>query len=85
MAYVVFEASLVGIFSSFAKGTVETLHGPELSWLVYAVLCVAVAGVLGYFDISVSGKILGVFLISEVVLLSLLALGSCSPAAVPTV
>jgi amino acid transporter len=54
---------------------VETFHGPELSWLVYAVLCVAVAGVLGYFDISLSGKILGVFLVSEVVLLSLLALG----------
>ena len=75
MAYVVFEASLVGIFSSFAKGTVETFGGPELSWVVYAVVCIAVAGMLGYFDISVSGKILGVFLISEVVLLGLLALG----------
>jgi amino acid transporter len=75
LAYVVFEASLVGIFSSFAKVTVETMGGPELSWIVYGLLCIAVAGVLGYFDIAVSGKVLGVFLVSEVVLLGLLALG----------
>jgi amino acid transporter len=74
LAYVVFEASLIGIFASFAKTTVALYHGPSVSWIVYAVIGIVVIGVLGYFDISVSGKILGVFLVSEVIILSLLGL-----------
>ncbi len=74
LAYVVFEGSLIGIFSSFAKTTVELYGGPSVSWIWYAVLGIAVIAVLGYFDISVSGKVLGVFLISEVIILSLLGL-----------
>jgi amino acid transporter len=74
LAYVVFEASLIGIFSSFAKTTVELFHGPSLSWIVYATFGILVIAALGYFDISVSGKILGVFLVSEVIILGLLGL-----------
>jgi amino acid transporter len=74
LAYVVFEASLIGIFSSFAKTTVELFHGPSLSWIVYATFGILIIASLGYFDISVSGKILGVFLVSEIVILGLLGL-----------
>lgn len=74
-SYIVFEGSLVGIFSSFAKGTVESFGGPQLSWIVYALLCIVVVGLLGYFDISLSGKVLGIFLVTEVIVLSALALG----------
>jgi amino acid transporter len=74
LAYVVFEGSLIGIFSSFAKSTVELYGGPSLSWIWYAVLGIAIIAALGYFDISVSGKILGIFLVSEVIILSLLGL-----------
>jgi amino acid transporter len=74
LAYVVFEASLIGIFSSFAKTTVELFSGPDLSWIVYALVGVGVIALLGYFDISVSGKLLGIFLVSEVVILGVLGL-----------
>jgi len=73
LAYIVFESSLIGIFSSFFKTDVETFGGPKISWIVYALVGVAVIAGLGYFDISISGKVLGVFLIAEVVIL--LALG----------
>ncbi|MCW2887138.1 MAG: hypothetical protein QOE54_2106 [Streptosporangiaceae bacterium] len=74
LAYVVFEASLIGIFSSFAKTTVELFHGPSVSWIVYAVIGIVIIAALGYFDISVSGRLLAVFLVSEVLILGLLGL-----------
>jgi amino acid transporter len=76
MAYVVFEASLIGILSSFAKTTMETvLSGPTISWIWYALAGVAIIAVLGYFDISISGKILAVFLLTEIVLLLAVGFG----------
>jgi amino acid transporter len=75
MAYVVFEGSLIGIFSSFAKTTVETVaHGPHISWIWYALVGIAIIALLGYFDISISGRILGIFLITEVLVLLVLGL-----------
>lgn len=74
VAYIVFEASLIGIFASFAKNAVESFGGPKLSWIVYALVCIAVIGVLGYMNIALSGRILGVFLISEIAILSLLGI-----------
>ncbi|GAA5065781.1 amino acid transporter [Thermocatellispora tengchongensis] len=74
VAYIVFEASLIGIFASFAKTTVETFGGPELSWIVYALIGIAAIALLGYFDIEISGRVLAVFLITEIVILGLLSL-----------
>lgn len=70
MAYVVFEASLIGIFSSFAKTAVVDLGGPDVSWIVYGLIGIAVIALCGYFDISLSGKLLGGFLVLEVLILS---------------
>ncbi|WP_370086788.1 APC family permease [Streptacidiphilus sp. MAP12-16] len=72
LAYIVFESSLIGIFASFFKNDVETFGGPHLSWIVYAVAGIAIIAGLGYFDIEVSGKVLGVFLVSEVLILLLM-------------
>ena len=69
LAYVVFEGSLVGIFASFARGFVIQVGGPDLSWLWYALLCVVVVAVLGYYDVEISGRVLGIFLITEVLML----------------
>ena len=73
MAYVVFEGSLVGIFASFAKSTTEAFGGPTLSWIWYALVCIAIIAFLGYYDIEISGRILGVFLVTEVTLLTILS------------
>ena len=73
LAYIVFESSLVGIFASFFKVNVETFGGPHLSWIVYALFGIAVICALGHFDVQLSGRVLGVFLIAEVLILLLMS------------
>jgi amino acid transporter len=73
VAYVVFEGSLVGIFSYFASDALGQWFGWKVNWLVLAAVCIAVIAVLGYFDINVAAIVLGVFLVLEVVLLAALA------------
>lgn len=74
LAYVVFEASLVGIFSFFANSFFATHLGVDIPWLAFAFLMLAVNAMLTYFDINLTAKVLGAFLISEVIMLSLMAL-----------
>lgn len=73
LAYVVFEASLVGIFASFAKTAVSAQLNVDLPWIVYAAVMLAVIAVLSYFDLDIAAKLLGFFLVGEVLILSLLA------------
>jgi amino acid transporter len=74
VAYVVFEGSLVGIFSYFASDALGQWFGWEINWLVLAAVCIAVIGLFGYFDISFAAVLLGVFLVAEVMLLAALAI-----------
>jgi amino acid transporter len=74
VAYVVFEGSLIGIFSYFASDALDQWFGWQVNWLVLAVIGIAIVGLLGYFDISVAAVVLGVFLVGEVLLLGALAL-----------
>ncbi|RBY77257.1 amino acid permease [Geodermatophilus sp. TF02-6] len=74
VAYVVFEGSLIGIFSYFASDAIDQWFGWDVDWLVLAGVGILIVAVLGYFDISLAAIVLGVFLVAEVVLLSALAL-----------
>lgn len=69
LAYVVFEAALVGIFSFFAAGFAADHLGLDISWIWFAVLMLAVNAALTYFDINLTAKLLGAFLITEIVML----------------
>lgn len=73
MAYIVFEGSLIGIFSYFASDALNQWFGWTANWLVLAVICIAIIAFFGYFDISLAAVVLGVFLVAEVVLLTALA------------
>ncbi|MEV6349520.1 APC family permease [Actinoplanes sp. NPDC051851] len=73
MAYVVFEGSLIGIFSYFGNYALNDWFGWDVNWLVIAVVGIALIAVLGYFDISIAAAFLGFLLICEVVLLAALA------------
>lgn len=73
MAYIVFEASLVGIFSFFAQNFFAAHLGVHISWIVFAIFMLAVNALLTYFDINLTVKVLGVFLATEIVMLSLMA------------
>lgn len=74
LAYVVFEASLVGIFAFFAHNFFNTHLGLDISWIWFAVLMLLANTTLTYFDVNLAVKVLGTFLISEIVMLLLMAL-----------
>jgi len=74
MAYIVFEASLIGIFSFFFQNLFSSQFDMTVPWLVPALLMVALNAILTYFDVNLAAKVLGVFLVTEIVMLSLGAL-----------
>lgn len=74
LAYMVFEASLVGIFSFFANDLFHTFLQVDVPWVVFAVAMLATNAVLTYFDLNLAARVLGVFLVTEILMLSLLAL-----------
>lgn len=74
LAYMVFEASLVGIFSFFANDLFHTLFHVDVPWIVFALIMLATNAVLTYFDLNLAARVLGVFLVTEIFMLSLLAL-----------
>ncbi|WP_218010004.1 APC family permease [Actinomadura kijaniata] len=73
LAYVVFEASIVGVFAYFAHGTVNDLLGVEIPWILLALAMLALNAALTYFDINLTAKVLGLFLITEILMLGLMA------------
>ena len=73
MAYVVFEGSLIGIFSYFTNDALNRWFGVDVNWLLIAIVGIAVIGVFGYYDINIAAAFLGVTLVCEVILLLALA------------
>ncbi|MDN3293438.1 APC family permease [Streptomyces ficellus] len=69
LAYIVFEASIVGVFAYFTRTTVADQLGVDLPWILYAAGMLAVTAVLAYFDINLTAKALGVMLIAEIAVL----------------
>ena len=73
LAYIVFEASIIGIFASFAQTTFQSQLGLEVHWMVFAVFMLVLNAVLAYFDINFTAKVLAVLLITEISVLALMA------------
>ncbi|TFV55726.1 APC family permease [Mycobacterium sp. PS03-16] len=71
MAYVVFEASLIGIFSFFFQNFLSSQFGVTIHWVIPALLMLALNAILTYFDVNLTAKVLGVFLVTEIVMLGL--------------
>ncbi|HEY6576285.1 MAG TPA: amino acid permease, partial [Mycobacterium sp.] len=74
MAYVVFEGSLIGIFSFFFQNLMTSLFGVHVNWVLPALLMLVLNSVLAFYDINIAAKVLGVFLLTEIFMLSLGAL-----------
>lgn len=74
VAYVVFEASLIGIFGYFAETTIHTFGGPNISWVIYGLIGIVIVAILGYLAVQISGRVLAIFLITEVAILLILGL-----------
>ena len=74
MAYVVFEPSLIGIFSFFFQNLLSSQLGIHIHWIIPALLMLAANAILTYFDVNLTAKVLGVFLVTEIVMLGIGAL-----------
>jgi len=72
-AYVVFEPALIGIFSSFATGTLKDQTGVDIPWWAFAALMLAVNATGTWFGVSVAEKLLVVLLATEVTVLAAMA------------
>jgi len=73
MAYIVFEGSLIGIFSYFTNNALKTWFSVDVNWLLIAIVGILLVAAFGYYDISIAAALLGFFLVCEVVLLAVLA------------
>ncbi|KHN51889.1 APC family permease [Pectobacterium fontis] len=73
LTYIVFEAALVGIFAFFCEDLIHGLSGMHIHWIVFALGMLIANGVLSYFDISLTSKVLGCCLVLEIVILTVVA------------
>ena len=75
LSYSIFEASLTGLFAFFGNQFFNTYFGINIPWLWFALLMIALTGVLSYRDVKLSAQVLGIALILEVIILALFAIG----------
>ncbi|MFE7564650.1 APC family permease [Kitasatospora sp. NPDC057500] len=74
LAYIVFEAAVVGFFAYALRGLVAAQLGVELPWGWYAALGLLVIGVMAWFDLHLTARVLGVALVLEVTVLGAVSL-----------
>lgn len=67
-SYLTLEAAVFGLFGPGLNGLLQTWGVPEVPWWIYAIAGLVIAGVLGYFHIEISGRVLAVLLVLEVVI-----------------
>ena len=72
VAYIIFEASLIGGFAYFASEYVLKPAGLNVNWMIIALIGIVVITLLTYFKITLAASVLGVTLVAEVVLLAAL-------------
>ncbi|SDP84245.1 amino acid/polyamine/organocation transporter, APC superfamily (TC 2.A.3) [Arthrobacter sp. ok909] len=74
-SYIVFEASIIGIFSYFGHLAFKDQLGVDIHWVVFAVVGLLLIGFLTYFEISLAAKILTLLLATEIGILAIMAFG----------
>lgn len=68
-SYNVFQIAIWGTFGFFCNIFTAEYFGFELPWIIWVLAGIAVMGILGYFDIDVSAKVLGVAVVLEVAII----------------
>ena len=74
VAYIIFEASLIGGFSYFASEYVLKPAGINVNWMIIAAIGIIIIAVLTYYSVTLAAGVLGVTLVLEVLLLGALGL-----------
>lgn len=73
-----YSASLIavyGLFGSIANEVFAAVVGIDLPWQVWTLGTLVIVAILGYFEVRVANRVLGVLLIAELVFLAILATG----------
>src|SRR5436190_20756644 len=66
LSYTAVQGGVYGYLGAAMNDLVTTHGGPEIPWYLYALVMMALVGLLGYRRIELSGKVLGVLLLCEV-------------------
>lgn len=66
LSYTAIQAGIYGLAASTVEELVVHYGGPDLPWYVYAFALMAVVAVLGYRNIELGAKVLGVLLVVEI-------------------
>lgn len=72
LSYVALEAGVFGLIGPGANALLTSYGVPDSPWWLYAAIAFIAVSVLGYFNISISGKVLAVLLIAEVAIVVVL-------------
>ena len=72
VSYVALEAGVYGLLGPAGAGVVELAGGPTLPWWLFAVAAFVVTTYLGYRNIELSSRVLGVLLTAEIVIVLVL-------------
>jgi amino acid transporter len=72
LSYLALEAGVFGLFGPAVDGVLQSYGLPPVPWWVYAGIGFVVVSVLGYFNIALSGRVLAVLLIAEVLIVLVL-------------
>ncbi|MGY1693217.1 APC family permease [Geodermatophilus sp. SYSU D01105] len=73
LTYTAIQAAIYGLAGATAQGLVVQYGGPDLPWWVWSLVLMAVVGVLGYRNIDVGAKVLGVLLTLEIGVIAVVA------------
>lgn len=74
VGYSMFEAALVAMFGVFARNQIVAWGGPEIHWMILALVAVFAGWIISLRGIHFSTNILGFLMVIEVVALGVLAL-----------
>lgn len=68
LSYLVLEAGVFGLFGPGLDGLLQSYGLPALPWWLYAAVGFVIVAALAYFNIELSGRVLAVLLIGEVLI-----------------
>jgi amino acid transporter len=72
-AYMLFAVGVNGVTSYFAQTSIDDLAGFSMDWRIYSYILIALLFIITYFHIEWIARILGLFLLGELVILMIFA------------
>ena len=83
LTYLTLEAAVYGLLGPGVQGLVASYGGPDVPWWLWSLVIAAGVAALGFRNIALSGKVLGVLLIAEVAIVVILDIVVISTGAGP--